>query len=113
MDELAKLFAAYREAVPDPEPGPSFMPGLWQRIESRRSSPLLVFRRLAQFFATVAVGFALLIGSVIIPRMQNAPVYNATYVDVLANEHTGELAYADIPQSKDHPAHDTDSAPIP
>jgi hypothetical protein len=112
MDELTKLFAAYKEAVPDPEPGPAFMPELWRRIESCRS-PLLVFRRFAQVFATAAVGFALLIGSVVIPRMQNAPVYNASYVDVLANEHTGELAYADLPQSQDHQLRDGDSPRIP
>ena len=36
--ELSRLFVQYREALPDPEPTPGFMPGLWRRIDSRRSS---------------------------------------------------------------------------
>ena len=35
-DELARLLEAYRAACPDPEATAAFMPGLWQRIESRR-----------------------------------------------------------------------------
>jgi len=96
MDQLSELFAAYRDAVPDPEPGPDFMPGLWLRIEARRSmSPVAVMRRFAQVFAAAAVAMALLVGAVVIPRMQIAPVYSASYVDVLVNAHTSEIPDAD------------------
>ncbi len=103
MDELTKLLAAYRDAVPDPEPSANFMPGLWQKIEARRS-PVLVLRRFAQGLVMAAAAFALLIGTVFIPRMQNAPVYSASYVDVLANEQSIEMAYADSGQTRDLPA---------
>ena len=92
MDQLSELFAAYRAAVPDPEPGPDFMPGLWQRIEARRTfSPVAIMRRFAQVFAAAALAMALLVGAVVMPRMQSAPVYSATYVDVLANAHDSDL----------------------
>ena len=94
MDELTKLFAAYRDAVPDPEPGANFTPELWRKIEAGRS-PALVLRRFAQALAAAAIAFALLIGTVLIPRMQNAAVYSASYVDVLANDQSIEMAYAD------------------
>ena len=32
MDELTKLLERYRESLPDPEPGPDFMPGLWRKL---------------------------------------------------------------------------------
>lgn len=96
MDQLNQLFAAYRDAIPDPEPGPNFMPGLWQKIEARRSvSPVAIMRRFAQVFAAAAVAMALLVGAVVIPRMQSAPVYSATYVDVLANAHASDFPDTD------------------
>ena len=112
MDELSKLFAAYREAVPDPEASAGFMPGLWRKIESRQS-PVLVFRRLVQIFVTAAVCI-LLIGSVVLPRLQKAPIYTATYVDVLADEHTSaEMAYADAARSvPGSPDDGTEAPPI-
>ncbi len=39
-DKLDALWVEYRNACPDPEAGAGFMPGLWQRIEARRSSNL-------------------------------------------------------------------------
>ena len=93
MDELTRVLAAYREAVPDPEPGESFMPGLWARIDARRS-PVRVLRAFAHAFAVLAAVTVLLIATVLIPRLQTAPVYSASYVDVLENEHAGELAEA-------------------
>ncbi len=99
MDDLDKIFAAYRESLPDPEPGADFMPGLWRRIEAKRS-PVLVFRRLVQALVTAAV-CVLLAGAVMITRLQKAPVYTATYVDVLENEHAStELAYADASRTQ-------------
>jgi hypothetical protein len=36
-DKLDALWAEYREANPDPDSGPEFMPKLWQKIlEARR-----------------------------------------------------------------------------
>ena len=90
-DQLNKLWVEYREAVPDPEAGPSFMPKLWQRIEARRGEPLSVFRRLAQVCVMTTLALALLM-SVIIPELQKDPGVAGTYVDVLAEELSGNYA---------------------
>jgi hypothetical protein len=89
MEDLEKLFSDYRDSLPDPEPSAAFTPGVWQRIEARRS-PLRFLRRMAEAFVAVAALVTLLIGTFLIPRLQNAPVYSATYVDVLAADHNNE-----------------------
>ena len=83
-DKLDTLWAEYREACPDPEPSSNFMPGMWRRIEARRSTTT-VFRRLAQA-CLLGTAAAALIFSVVIPRLQRQPVYSSTYVDVLSAE---------------------------
>lgn len=94
---LDALFAEYRSACPDPDAGADFMPGLWRRIEARRSENVSVFRRLAQvcLFATAAATLAMV---AIIPRIQREPVYTATYVDVLdaAQSNTNEPVQAQL-----------------
>jgi hypothetical protein len=100
MDQLERLFGQYREALPDPEPSAAFTPGVWQRIEARRS-PVRILRRMTEALVTMAAVSALVI-SFVIPRVQSSPVYSATYVDVLAAE-----------QSPDALADDALSAEIP
>ena len=85
--ELDALWVEYRGACPDPEPSAQFMPGLWRRIEARRDSGLFIFRRLAQVCVGAAAALAILMGVVLIPHLQKAPVYSATYVDVLTADH--------------------------
>jgi hypothetical protein len=94
MQDLDSLFSAYREAVPDPEPSAGFTPGVWARIEARRS-PVRFFRRMAEAFVTVAAVATILIGLFLMPRLQNSVVYSATYVDVLADEQS-EVQYAEL-----------------
>jgi hypothetical protein len=98
MDPMNKsldaLWEEYRDACPDPEPSPGFMPGLWQRIEARRVANLSVFRRLAQACVVATLALTVLMGVVLIPRLEDALVYNATYVDVLAADHPN--TYVDI-----------------
>lgn len=89
MDELGKLFSAYRDAIPDPEPSADFTPGIWRGIDARRFSAR-VFRRFAQAFVAFAAVLTILMGAVILPYLQRAPVYSATYIDVLAEEHASE-----------------------
>ncbi|HZT40419.1 MAG TPA: hypothetical protein VFA28_21190 [Bryobacteraceae bacterium] len=102
MDELQKLFCAYREAIPDPEPSADFTPGVWRGIDARRSSARL-FRRFAQVFVAFAAVLTVLMGVVVLPYLQRAPVYRATYIDVLAEEHASEetAALADGIQQPD------------
>jgi hypothetical protein len=88
------LFAEYRRAVPDPESSAGFMPALWQRIESRRSANITVFRRLAQVCVGATVALTILMGVVLIPRFEKMPIYSASYVDVLEADHPN--SYVDI-----------------
>jgi len=83
-DKLDALFAQYREACPDREASASFMPHLWERIEARRSAVSSSWFRLwAQVWLIATVTVAIVIGGILIPRFENPPAYQATYVDVL------------------------------
>jgi len=94
-DRLDALWAEYREAIPDPETGPDFMPKLWHRIEARRVETTSVFRRLAQICVTATVALALIMGVVLIPHGSSDEVfYSGTYVDILAAEHSNDYVEA-------------------
>lgn len=95
MDELEKLFLAYRESSVDPEPSAAFTPGIWRRIEARRS-PLPLVRRVTEAFMAVAALVAVLVGVVLVPRMQDASAYKAHYVDVLATQASEIAPYTDL-----------------
>ena len=86
--KLDALFAEYRAACPDPEPGADFMPGMWKRIEARRIATVSVFRHWAQVCVMATVALTLLIGAVLIPKFQNDPAFNSSYVEALAAEHS-------------------------
>src|SRR5882724_6031388 len=84
-DKLDPLWAEYRAACPDPDPSTSFMPQLWQRIEARQYAMSSSWLRLwAQVWVVATVTLAIVMGSILIPRLQDPPAYQASYVDVLA-----------------------------
>ena len=84
--ELAKLFASYREALPDREAAAQFMPGVWTRIDARRKDTRW-FGRVARGFVTASGAICLLIaGALYIPHYSSASLYSTTYVDVVAND---------------------------
>jgi hypothetical protein len=94
-DRLDALWVEYREATPDPEVGPSFMPQMWQKIEARRVETTSVFRRLAQICVMATIALALVISAVLIPHSNNDEVfYSGTYVDILAAEHSNDYVEA-------------------
>ena len=102
-DRLDALWVEYREATPDIEASPNFMPRLWQKIEARRVETTSVFRRLAQICVMASIALALVMSVVLIPhsRSNNDEVfYSGTYVDALAAEHSNDyvdvLAAADL-----------------
>lgn len=66
QERLDKLFAAYRDACPDIEGSPDFVPALWAKIEDARpSSWLLPLRVWAARLVTASVLTAILLfGSV-------------------------------------------------
>jgi len=92
--KLDQVFAAYRTAVPDPDPSAAFMPGLWQKIEARRSTNLVVFRRLTQICVAATLALTVVVGVIVIPHLEKLPVYSASYVDVLEADHPN--TYVDI-----------------
>jgi hypothetical protein len=96
--KLDGLLAAYRDACPDPQSSPEFMPNLWAKIEARRVDTTSIFKRLAHvcMAATVAL---LILTTVLMPSVQDDEVlYSSTYADILAEDHADE-AYVEA-----HPA---------
>lgn len=94
--EIRGNFAAYREALPDPEPGANFMPQLWNRIESQRNVTFS-FGRLAKRFVSVAVASCLAMFILFLtPVHQMSPIYGATYLDALAAD---DVADTDLTHS--------------
>jgi hypothetical protein len=80
---LDRLLHAYRQASEYGEPSQNFMPELWARIESRRSTSL-AFERLARIFATGALALTLLTGVYMTLSPAPAPV-EETWVENVAN----------------------------
>ncbi len=86
---LDQLFAAYREALPDPEPSPDFMPRLWQQIEAQQSLTR-EFRRLTEVLVAAAIAASLVMGVFLIGRQPAVSFYSGTYVEVLAANYAPE-----------------------
>lgn len=93
-EKLQWLFRAYRAACPTPEPSADFMPGLWARIDSHRSTRWIVpLRTWATRVAAVAgLAAALLAGSVgLWQKPYSSEVLEFAYVDALADDHADEF----------------------
>lgn len=89
--KLASLWVKYREACPDPEPSSEFMPQLWERIEARRQATVsMLFRRWAEVCVMAALALSLLVSVLLIPHSQRLPVYQFTYLDVLAADNLSD-----------------------
>jgi hypothetical protein len=85
---LDQLFAAYRAALPDVEPTPQFLPGIWQKIDAAKPvSWIFPLRQFAvRLVAASALAAAILTGSAMLTTPHRAPdaeELGATYVDVL------------------------------
>ena len=96
-ERLDALLRAYRDAVPDQEPGAQFMPRLWERIEAQRSASLS-FRHLAQRFVTACAAICLFLGVLlIVPSAPPSVFSTGTYLDVLIADLGPERsAYAEV-----------------
>src|SRR5690348_13143846 len=91
--ELNSLFAAYHDAVPDPEASPNFMPRLWGKIEAKRS---FVYRlkRMSQLAVATALAVCVLSGILISPLTRRDTQPAGTYVEMLAEAHADETLAA-------------------
>jgi len=87
---LDELFAAYREALPDPEPSVNFTPELWARIEAREVSSNL-FGRMARALVTAALAATVILGLVLSAYNFNEAQFNGTYVEALRADHVSSL----------------------
>jgi hypothetical protein len=90
---LARLFAEYRDALPDPEPSANFMPRVWQRIEARQNQAV-GFRRTARALITAAVALSFAMGAWIVTEPTSS-YYQNSYLELLAasdsNDGIGEV----------------------
>lgn len=95
--QLDRLFAAYRKACPAPETSASFMPGIWSRIDARRSVTVTI-RRWTSAFVTAATALSIaMVVYMSAPRQADVPDLSATYVDTLQQPANFEtLAYAEF-----------------
>ena len=92
-NKLDALFAEYRSACPDPEPSANFMPGLWKRIEARRTATISVFRHWAQVCVMATVALTVLIGAVLIPKFQENSAASSSYLGALSAEHSADYVH--------------------
>jgi hypothetical protein len=94
--ELDELFRAYRNAIPEVEASPEFMPRLWQKIEANRSFSF-AFQRLARILVPVSAAACLLLAALnMAPHKgdtQGEASHFATYTDALSAENTVERSY--------------------
>jgi hypothetical protein len=84
---LDGLFAAYRDACPEPEPSPDFMPRLWARIEGRRQTlEVFAWRRWTQAFLSLAAVASLLIVMLQVLPPSSSAYFHSTYIDQLSED---------------------------
>ena len=88
--DLDRLLQAYREACPDPDPGVSFMPQLWAKIEARENSRN-AFGRMAKTLVTFALAASVILGFLVSSASQSSSSFNGTYLDALMADHASGL----------------------
>jgi hypothetical protein len=83
---LDAIFAEYRRVCGGPEPGPEFMPRLWERIDSRRRFTYVLGRWTRGF---VTAGAVLSLGLIYLSVTDTGPyaLPTATYVEALDESH--------------------------
>jgi len=87
--ELDRLFAAYRDAVPDPEPSPAFLPKLWEAIEARRTFRLR-FQRASRLLITASGAIWLAMAMVLIIESTVSNSRPGPAIDLLADSHPAD-----------------------
>lgn len=102
-ERLNHLFAEYRAACPDTEPGANFMPTLWQRIEARRS-PLTQWVMMSRRALVGAMALCLLLGIVMGTAISSSQFYLSTYIEELDDSQVTEDLAAMHPVSVESPA---------
>src|SRR3954470_9184175 len=86
---LDELFANYRMACPDVDPGPNFMSVLWQKIEARHSF-WFTFVRFGRGALTASAALCLLL---LVLNLSSTPQVMASYTDAILAETSAEQTY--------------------
>ena len=91
-ENLDQLFQSYRDASPAPEISANFMPGLWRKIDRRRSLAwkLKVYTR-GLMTATLALCTIMVAVQWLPTAGGSNPVYSETYLDALQHDNPVEL----------------------
>ncbi len=87
---LDQLFLAYRQACPDPDATPNFMPELWAKIEAREASTNW-FGRVAKTLVTAALAATVILGMMISSANKPNAFLNATFVDAVRADQMSSL----------------------
>ena len=87
---LDRLFAAYRNACPEPEAGANFMPGMWAKIEARENTSNL-FSRMAGALVTAALAATVILGMMLSTASQTNSSFEGTYIEALMFDHASGL----------------------
>jgi hypothetical protein len=89
-DGFDKLMRAYRDACPEIEPSPNFMPNLWRKIEQRQSF-WPTFEHLARTGVLAAAIVSLVL--LVLNFAGAHPASAQSYIDALMADHTAEKTY--------------------
>lgn len=91
-ERLNRVFADYRSACPEIEPGANFMPSMWQKIEARRSA-VFAWAAMSRRVLLGAVGLCVIFGFLLNTGISHSMFYTTTYVEALEDDgETEDLA---------------------
>jgi len=96
--DLDNLFRTYRAACPEVEPGPNFMPEVWQKIEARRTYSRTL-KRWTGAFVTAAAALCVTMAvytSLSMGPMERAAILGTTYVEALNSNNFETSTYEEL-----------------
>jgi hypothetical protein len=88
--ELDELFRAYRQSFAEADASSGFMPGVWEKIEARRSFAFRVTHLARAFLGATAVLFTLMAGFFVLVHDRTVPEPHESYLDSLASAHAND-----------------------
>jgi hypothetical protein len=87
--ELDELFRAYRQSFADVDASSGFVPGVWEKIEARRSFAFRLRHLARTFLGASAVLFTLMAGIFVLEN-RTSPDPHESYIDTLASAHASD-----------------------